>query len=191
MTWWWLAAAAVLLVVAWQLSAAARRLDRLHRRVEGAAGALDSMLVRRAHAATSVAVSGLLDPASAVLLNEAADRAVRAGKLANQAVPQSESRLAEYDREREVAESDLSRTLRATLDALPSDHPLVATGELDELADAWFRVRLARRFYNDAVRSALGVRRKRIVRLARLAGTAPLPAMVEIDDEPAIVLGAP
>ena len=44
------------------------------------------------------------------------------------------------------------------------------------------RVQLARRFHNDAVAQALRVRRKRVVRWARLAGHASLPVMVEIDD---------
>jgi hypothetical protein len=41
---------------------------------------------------------------------------------------------------------------------------------------------MARRFYNDAVAAAQRVRRKRVVRWARLAGRAGMPPMVEIDD---------
>ena len=53
---------------------------------------------------------------------------------------------------------------------------------LARLVAASHRVRLARRFHNDAVAQALRVRRKPVVRWARLAGHASLPVMVEIDD---------
>jgi hypothetical protein len=181
----WVAVALALIAVAWFLGSAATRLDRLHRRVEGATVALDDQLLRRAQAATELAVSGLLDPASAVLLHQAAVEATDAGRQRATQValdPFSANRLAQYDFVREHAESDLSRTLRAVLDELPDGHPALL--DRQELADLCFRVRLARRFHNDAVTAALTVRRKRIVRWARLAGRAPLPRTVEIDDEP-------
>ncbi len=181
----WIAVALVLIAIAWFLSSAATRIDRLHRRVEGATVALDDQLLRRAQAATELAVSGTLDPASAELLHQAAVDAIAAGRQRAAQValnPFSASRLQQYDLVREHAESDLSRTLRAVLDDLPDGHPALADQE--ELADLCFRVRLARRFHNDAVTAALAVRRKRIVRWARLAGRAPLPRTVEIDDEP-------
>ena len=43
-------------------------------------------------------------------------------------------------------------------------------------------MQLARRFHNDAVAQAVRVRRKPVVRWARLDGHASLPVMVEIDD---------
>ncbi|HYK30083.1 MAG TPA: hypothetical protein VEV61_19145, partial [Streptosporangiaceae bacterium] len=46
----------------------AGRLDRLHARVEGARFALDAALVRRSSIALELAASGLLDPATSVLL---------------------------------------------------------------------------------------------------------------------------
>jgi hypothetical protein len=46
----------------------------------------------------------------------------------------------------------------------------------------------SRRFHNDAVRSCLAVRKQRIVRLFRLAGSAPLPRTVELDDEVPLTL---
>jgi hypothetical protein len=45
------------------------------------------------------------------------------------------------------------------------------------------RVQLARRFHNDAVKDVQRVRRKRAVRLFRLAGHADLPRTVEFEDE--------
>jgi len=59
---------------------------------------------------------------------------------------------------------------------------------LDELISAGERVQLARRFHNDAVAHAQRMRRKWIVRRARLAGRAELPQMVEIDDSSPIGL---
>ena len=41
---------------------------------------------------------------------------------------------------------------------------------------------LARRFYNDAVRDTVSLRRRRLPRLFRLGGAEPLPAFFEIDD---------
>ncbi len=176
----------VVLALGWYLFFLARRLDRLHRRVEGAAVALDNQLLRRAQAATELASSGLLDPASAMLVAGAAAEAIQAGegRAAQIALdPFSVSRLDEHSDDREAAESDLSRSLRATLDALPDDHPARAGGHLDTLAAVSHRVLLARRFHNDAVSHASAVRRKRLVRWARLAGSAPPPRTVEVDDE--------
>jgi hypothetical protein len=62
----------VLLVAAWYLSYSAARLDRLHAKVEGAMSALDAQLIRRAEAALELANSGVLDPASALLIADAA-----------------------------------------------------------------------------------------------------------------------
>ena len=177
----------VALALVWSLFFLARRLDRLHRRVEGAAVALDNQLLRRAQAAGELASSGLLDPASAMLVVGAAGQAIAAGegRAAQVALdPFSVSRLDDHSDDREAAESDLSRALRATLNALPDDHPARAEGHLDGLAAVAHRVVLARRFHNDAVSHASAVRRKRLVRWARLAGSAPAPRTVEIDDEP-------
>src|SRR5580693_9413388 len=73
----------------------AGRLDRLHARLEAARFALDAALVRRSSVALELASSGLLDPATSLLLAEAAHDA-RAAQPA-----------------RELPESDLTRALRA------------------------------------------------------------------------------
>lgn len=162
-----LAALVVALLLGWYLSWAASRLDRLHGRVEGARSALDAQLQRRASATSQLATSGLLDPASAVLL-------VTAAHDAREAEP------ADQDRR----EGDLTAALAAALAEL--DAPAIraeAVGRdlLDELAAACRRVELARRFHNDAVRAARAVRRKRLVRAAHLAGRAPAPVTVDFD----------
>src|SRR5450756_11458 len=65
---------------------------------------------------------------------------------------------------REEIESDLSRTVRAALgaaDDVERMHAMAGGLELlDELAGAWYRVHLARRFHNEAVTQARRVRRK-------------------------------
>ena len=162
--------AGLLLLGGWYLSWTATRLDRLHTRVEGSWSALDAQLVRRASVAGELATSGLLDPASSVLLAAAAHEARECTAA-----------------ERELAESDLSAALRAALAepeavALLNDDPHGRT-LLAELSAACQRVQLARRFHNGAVRGTQVVRRKRTVRWLRLAGRAALPQTFEMDDE--------
>ena len=55
---------------------------------------------------------------------------------------------------------------------------------LADLSTACDRVVLARRFANDSVVAARRVRRGAVVRLAHLAGRAPLPRTFDVDDEP-------
>ena len=158
-----LVAAALLLLVAWYLTFSATRLDRLHARLEGARSALDAQLLRRSSVSLQIAVSGRLDPATGLLLADAAHEA---------------REVAAADRDQ--AESDLSRALHA---AFAEPDAVAALGadaagreQLHELASACLRVQLARRFLNDVVRAARVVRRKRVVRYLRLAGHAEWPA---------------
>ncbi len=175
LSWTVAAAAGAVLVVVWYVTFSATRLDRLHARLEGARSALDAQLVRRASVALQIAVSGRLDPASGLLLADAAHEA---------------REVAEADREQ--AESDLTRALQAAfadsgvLEGFDGD----AAGRelLHELSAACLRVQLARRFLNEVVRAARVVRRKKAVRYLRLAGHAPWPATVEFDDTPPEIL---
>src|SRR6476620_957033 len=73
---WWVAVIAALMAAAWYLSYNAALLDRLHARVEGSLSALDAQLVRRAEAALELANSGALDPASALLVADAATESI-------------------------------------------------------------------------------------------------------------------
>jgi hypothetical protein len=168
---------AMVVLAAWYLTFSATRLDRLHARVEGARNALDAQLVRRASVSLQIAVSGRLDPASSLLLADAAHEAREAA-----------------DGDREQVESTLTRALHAAfadprvLDEFRTD---VAGRELlHELGAACLRVQLARRFLNDVVRAARVVRSKKVVRYLRLAGHAAWPATVEFDDTPPETLAA-
>lgn len=76
--------------------------------------------------------------------------------------------------DRESAENELSALLGAL------DRSALPAALAGELSDAEERVMLARRVHNDAVRDTLLLRRRRVVRWLRLAGTAPQPSYFEI-----------
>jgi hypothetical protein len=159
-------AAVVLLgvYVSWR----AGRLDRLHARLEAARAALDAALVRRSSVALELASSGVLDPATSLLLAGAAH----------------DARSAQDSRE--LAESDLTRALRATF-GQPDFRASLTGGEsaeelLAELEGAAHQVFLARKFYNDAVAVTVAARRRPLARMLHLAGGAAPPDFFEIDD---------
>jgi hypothetical protein len=156
---WWLAGAAVLMVltglyVFW----VSGRVDRSHARAAAAQAALDAHLVRRAAAALALA-------------GTSGDDQMRwAARVALDAVID----------ERESAENDLTRVLR-------DHHKKVAASDPDHADDADVvaasrRSALARQVHNDLVRDALSLRRRRMVRLLRLARRYPRPTYFDIDD---------
>jgi hypothetical protein len=159
---------AIVVLVAVYVSWRAGRLDRLHARLEAARAALDAALLRRNCVAAELASSGLLDPATSVLLAGAAHDA-RAGT-----------------RQREQAESDLSRALRAAFAQPDVRASLIGQDGADELLaeleSAAHQVFLARKFYNDAVAVTRAARAKPLARVLRLAGGAERPEFFEIDD---------
>lgn len=159
---------AVLALTGVYVSWRAGRLDRLHARLEAARFALDAALVRRSSVALELASSGLLDPATSLLLAGAAHDA-RAAQPA-----------------REQPESDLTRALRAVF-SQPEFRSSLAAAEgaqelLAELEGAAHQVFLARKFYNDAVAVTQAARRRWLARALRLAGNAAMPEFFEIDD---------
>jgi len=173
---WTIIVLVVLAVVLWSfyISWRASRLDRLHNRAEAARTALDLALVRRAAAASELASSGLLDPATSLLLADAVRRVRGTGPA-----------------ERDLAESDLTRALRATLgdpdfrkelagDSAP-DHGGAAelVAEVEAAAQQVF---IARKFYNDLAGRTVYARRRPLARALRLAGSAPLPVFFDMDD---------
>jgi hypothetical protein len=150
------------------LSWRAGRLDRLHTRVDAARTALDLALVRRSASAYVLASSGLLDPATSLLLADAASRTKSDG------------------RPRDLAESDLTRALRAAFgqpEFRPSLNGNSGAEELvAEVEAAAHQVFLARKFYNDVAARTIDARRRPLARVLRLAGNAPAPAFFEMDD---------
>jgi hypothetical protein len=201
---------AVVLVAGWALWVAASRLDRLHRKVMASRLALDAQLERRASAALDLAGSGELDPASSVLVAEAAyevlDDDLRTREVASVVPGLAElvvspgsahgpdgvatvgapRLLAGVGSERARAESDLSATLRAALED-PEEVREIRSSPLGAellaaLAGAWYRAQLARRFHNEAVAQTQRLRRTWYARVFSLAGHAPMPVTVELDD---------
>ena len=150
----------VLIGVAWYLSYSASRLDRLHAKVEGAMSVLDAQLVRRAEAALELANSGVLDPASALLIADAATECLER----TTEHPVTDDLLdGQHFGGREQVESDLTAALAAALpepvvDTLRAGDDDLVADALDRVAASALRVQLARRFHNDAVRDVRRVR---------------------------------
>lgn len=180
---WAILVLAVMLGAAWYLSYSAARLDRLHAKVEGALSALDANLVRRAESSLELANSGVLDPASALLLASAASEAL---EQENEHALPDDLLDGQHFAGREEVESALTEVLLATVTpAVIADIGAIqgqAAEELDRVLAAGRRVQFARNFHNQAVRDVLRVRDKRVVRWFRLAGHAFLPEPVEFDD---------
>jgi hypothetical protein len=184
---WTIIVLVVLAVVLWTfyVSWRASRLDRLHNRVEAARASLDLALVRRASAASQLASSGVLDPAASLLLADAVRRVRQDGKA-----------------ERGLAESDLTRALRATLGDPDFRKELVGGGVggglVDSVADgvisngagelvaeveaASHRVFIARKFYNDLAGRTADARRRPLAKVLHLSGSAKQPEFFDIDD---------
>jgi hypothetical protein len=156
--------AALVLYASW----AARRLDRLHARVDAAGTALDAQLERRATAALAFGVVVPLDASVAAGLAATANAAAATPGLG---------------RNREIAEHALTRALSAAVAGAGERAAPASRTALTEMHDEALRATFARRFYNDAVRDVLVVRDRRVVRWLRLAGRAPRPAYFEMDDE--------
>ena len=199
----------------------ARRLDRLHTALMKSRRALEHALSARATAAHDFAASAGLDPASSLLLAEAADTCLRQGmkpiasdgldaavhsRGAAGAATALKPDLAQERRlagERVAAESALTRTLRLTADELAEIEGLDPTGTLPVQSDttgfdvhseeqmALFSalqrsrldVKMTRSFHNSHVDQIRRLRRNPLVRIFHLAGGAPVPQTVDLDDE--------
>jgi hypothetical protein len=162
----WIVAAFILLISLWYLSFTATRLDRLHHRVETSWANLDVLLQKRAAVALEIAHSDIADPASSMLLTGAAYQA-RDADIQN----------------RSQAESGLSGALGLLLEdsrhlATAADNVLLT--KLSALTD---KIRVAIAIHTDAVGRTQLVRSKVIVRIFRLAGTAPLPVTYEFESD--------
>ena len=147
----------VLLV--WRITWLATRVHRATTRAERTWSVLDSALVGRAQRATELVMMRGIDPAAALLVLDAAAAALEPDLC---------------QRERERTESDLSHVLDAVDPMLPA-----RPGELDmERA----RASMYRRLHNDAVSTALALRRRHTVRILRLARRSAEPRPFEMAD---------
>lgn len=172
--WWWLLLILALFLL--YLSNTAGRLDRLHHRVESSRNALDAALLRRANVSIEAAASGFLDPATALVVADVADRVADDSSMGKPRRPG----------ERASEESDLTAALGAAFAEKPWVDDLAGdpAGEelVNRLAGACHGVQYARRFHNDAVRACRSVRLQRKTRWFRLAGSAEMPQSVEMAD---------
>ena len=148
---------------------AGQPLDRLHNRLEAARTALDLALVRRSSAASELASSGLLDPATSLLLADAVRRARQVGPA-----------------ERDLAETDLTRALRATFGepGLPQGARGHDGGRRARRRGGGGRPAGLHRpqVLQRPGRRTIYARRRPLARVLRLAGSAPLPEFFDIDD---------
>lgn len=176
-------------LVVWLMLARANRIDLLHQKVTRTGATLDAQLLRRAGLSAELASSGRLDPASSLLLAEAADAALSEAREADLEADRAaaegghrEPGRATLTPERESVESDLTRVLRAVLEQVEEDGVLLDDGLVTAVSQASHRVGLARRFHNDAVMQTRRIRLRPGVRLLRLAGRARMPRTFEMDD---------
>ena len=155
-TWLLLLAGVLLLVLLgwtlWTLT----RLRRLEARVRRSWEILDGALQRRAELAAALA----------------RERAPELGELGDELTAAVAGARSPVAGDREAAENALGRVLRR----------VPAELRLPEAADSDFRVGLARRFHNDAVRDTRSLRRQRLARVLRLHGRRPLPRYFDIAD---------
>lgn len=184
--WWVLLAAAVLAfaVYLWRLAV---RIDNLHRRVANGRNSLERALVRRAAFATQLATSGLLSEQASQELRLAAGRALTA---AGQPIGDAGGHGARADlpslvEPRHLMESELSEALRGVsredLAGGPAQDQL---SELlwEELADSRYQVQVCRTVHNQDVLLVRELRARPLPRWFHLAGYAPLPQYVDLDD---------
>lgn len=151
-------------MIAWYLSYSATRLDRLHHRVETSWANLDGLLQRRAAIAIEIARTEISDPAASLLLTFAAHQARDANM-----------------RDRSQAESGLNGALEILLEG---DHNNFQEKELElinELKDLNEKIDMGIAIHVDAVNRTIKVRKKPIIRLFRLAGSAPEPIVYEFE----------
>jgi hypothetical protein len=160
---WLVVAVVVAVVLTMWVTFTLTRLDRLHARVDAAQAALDAQLVRRAAA--------LLHAAERPDSGVPEEQRPHYDKVAQQALA---SRAP--DTGREPVENAVGRAI-GELVQLPIPPDFAA-----ELYEAAARVRIARGFYNDAVRDTRALRERRMPRLFRMAGHRAMPEFFDIDD---------
>jgi predicted RNase H-like HicB family nuclease len=156
-----------MLLMVWYLSFTATRLDRLHHRVETTWANLDAALQQRAGIALEIARSGVIDPASSVILSTAAHSALVA-------LPETRS----------DAEEDLSEiiTSMVNIEVLGSELRLKAVELTENLNEVRDRVKIAISFHVEAVNSTKLQRSRGLIKIFRLAGRAPDPVRFPFEE---------
>lgn len=158
---WLLIGLAVLVIIAVWITWTAGRIDRLNARCDAAWARLDAQLVRRSSALRALAEQ------TPEQLGEIIAGGVR-----------------EIVHVSMTAERDGRAASENTISAYIADLPDGdRNSELTrELADSCERVRIARTFYNDAVRASTSLRGQWLVRTLRLGARTPVPPYFDIND---------
>ena len=162
------------LIITWS----AGRLDHLHTRLERMDATLEAELLRRSSATLEMATSGLLDPATAMVLADVAHRA-RAAEPEDREETESaltEALIVAFDDPGQVTEEMAAVTDRR------GEVPDWGLELLSDLGATTRRVQTARRLYNGTVVVTRNRRRSRFVRVFHLAGRAGMPEPIEFDD---------
>jgi hypothetical protein len=156
----------LLSLLAWYLSFLATRLNRLHHRVETSWANLDGLLQRRAAVAIEIARSEISDPAASMLLTFAAHQAREANL-----------------RDRSQAETGLTGALKILLESSDGVTTPIEKELIEELQELTEKIKVAISMHVESVTRTQMVRRKFMIRLFRLAGSAPLPAVYEFEGD--------
>ena len=190
----WLLLAIVFAVIALGVVAGfaitrARRLDRLHQRILASRDSLSRLLLRRASEAdllsrsAGLENSGLADAARAYI-QDGGDQLTTDG-LDRRTAAQRQGDRVEVAARLERA-SALSRAIRETLTLeerarIASDSQ--ASARLEALDATCYRIELTRNVHNVDVAGVRALRSARMVKLLRLAGHAPIPEPIDLDDD--------
>lgn len=140
----------------WYLTFTAARLDRLHHRVETSWASLDALLQQRAALALEVTHLPGIDPAVALVLTQSAYLATEA----------------------EIGErSEAEEGLTATLSLLNETEDFLTRNPAlwERLHIVQKKIDVAISLHREAVETTRNQRSRRLVRVFRLAGRAPLP----------------
>jgi len=156
----------LLSLLAWYLSFLATRLNRLHHRVETSWANLDGLLQRRAAVAIEIARSEISDPAASMLLTFAAHQAREANL-----------------RDRSQAETGLTGALKILLESSGGVTTPIEKELIEELQELTEKIKVAISMHVESVTRTQMVRRKFMIRLFRLAGSAPLPVVYEFEGD--------
>ncbi len=181
---WLFLAVGLAIVLSMWVTFTLTRLDRLHARVDAAWAALDGQLVRRAAALLHVAESP--DSGLPERLRGPSEQAAQHALSIKDAKPQASVDLDDYRVARQRAENAVGHAIAELAEVAVMLYPFAVA----ELSEGAARVRVARRFYNDAVRDTRSLRSRRMPRVLRLAGRRAMPQFFDIDDSGAISVEA-
>lgn len=180
----WVALGAVVLIaMILHIVHRATRLDRLHNDVLRSRATLERLLSNRAHIALEMVGFGEFDLASALIVADAATRALDDQRhlvpdgLQTDTVPPP-ALAPEGTHSRAMVESELSQVLRDVL-----AEPETRQSDLaHRLLDTWEQVAMACQLHNQKVTLTRRLRSRPFVRLFRLAGVTPMPVAFDMDD---------